>query len=157
MIPLTILPMKEEDINEVLEIENLSFLDPWTRRMYLSEVREKEASFFVVAKLENRIIGYGGFWLIVDEAHLVNLAVHPDCRRQGIGTQIMRYLLNLAKQLGAKRATLEVRASNKIAQKFYAKFGFVTIALRKKYYPDTKEDAVIMWLNGLNSLGSNNE
>ncbi|MEW6097440.1 MAG: ribosomal protein S18-alanine N-acetyltransferase [bacterium] len=149
MIPITILPMKEEDINQVLEIENLSFLDPWTKRMYLSEIRERNDSYFITAKLEDRIIGYGGFWLVVDEAHLVNLAVHPDFRCQGIGTQIMQYLLNLAKQLGAKRATLEVRASNVIAQKFYANFGFTTIALRKKYYSDTKEDAAVMWLTGL--------
>lgn len=149
MIPLTILPMKEEDINQILEIENLSFLDPWTQRMYLSEIRERNDSYFVMAKLEDRIIGYGGFWLIVDEMHLVNLAVHPDFRRQGIGTQIMQHLLNLAKQLKVKRATLEVRASNVIAQRFYSKFGFIAIALRKKYYPNTKEDAMIMWLNGL--------
>ncbi len=154
MIPLTIIPMKKEDLNQVLEIENLSFLNPWTRRMYLSEVSEKDKSYFVVAKLEDRIIGYGGFWFIVDEAHLTNLAVHPDFRKQGIGTQIMQYLLNLSKQLGVKRATLEVRVSNVIAQKFYTKFGFIPIALRKKYYPDGKEDAVIMWLNG---LGGNNE
>lgn len=151
MIPITILPMKEEDINQILEIENLSFLDPWTQQMYLSEIRERNDSYFVMAKLEDRIIGYGGFWLIVDEMHLVNLAVHPDFRRQGIGTQIMQHLLNLAKQLEVKRATLEVRASNVVAQGFYSKFGFIAIAFRKKYYPDTKEDAVIMWLNGLGS------
>lgn len=149
MISITIHSMKEEDINQVLEIENLSFLDPWTRRMYLAEVSHENNSYFIVAKLENRIIGYGGFWLVVDEAHLVNLAVHPDFRRQGIGAQIMDYLLALAKQLGAKRATLEVRQSNLIAQSFYAKFGFIAVAFRKKYYPDTKEDAVIMWLNEL--------
>lgn len=149
MISITIHSMKEEDINQVLEIENLSFLDPWTRRMYLAEVRQENNSYFIVANLENRIIGYGGFWLVVDEAHLVNLAVHPDFRRQGIGTQIMHYLLTLAKQLGAKRATLEVRESNLIAQNFYAKFGFISVAFRKKYYPDTKENAVIMWLNEL--------
>jgi len=149
MISITILPMKEEDINQVLEIENLSFLDPWTRRMYLAEIRERNDSYFVVAKYRERIIGYGGFWLVVDEAHLVNLAVHPNFRRQGAGKQIMQYLLYLAKQLGAKRATLEVRESNLGAQEFYSNFGFISIASRKKYYPDTKEDAVIMWLNGL--------
>jgi len=149
MVFITIFPMKEEDINQVLEIENLSFLDPWTRRMYLAEVRERNDSYFIVAKCGDRIIGYGGFWLVVDEAHLVTIAVHPDFRRQGIGRQIMQYLLHLAKQLGAKRATLEVRESNVVAQEFYSKFGFISVAFRKKYYPDTKEDAVIMWLNGL--------
>lgn len=147
MIPLTLCPMKEEDIRQVLKIENLSFLDPWTQRMYLAEIRERKDSYFIVAKLEDRIIGYGGFWLVVDEAHLVNIAVHPDFRRQGIGAQIMQYMLNLAKQLGAKRATLEMRESNLIAQNFYSKFGFIACALRKKYYPDTQENAVIMWLN----------
>lgn len=149
MISITIHPMKEEDINQVLEIENLSFLDPWTRRMYLAEVRERNNSYFIVAKCGEKIIGYGGFWLVVDEAHLVNLAIHPDFRRQSIGTQIMHYLLTLAKQLEAKRATLEVRESNIVAQNFYAKFGFIPVAYRKKYYSDTKEDAVIMWLNEL--------
>ncbi len=149
MIPLTISPMKEEDISQVLKIENLSFLDPWTQRMYLAEIKERDDSYFVVSKLGTHIIGYGGFWLVVDEAHLVNIAIHPDFRRQGIGTQIMRYLLNLAKELGAKRATLEVRESNLIAQNFYAKFGFIPCALRKKYYPDTQENAIIMWLNEL--------
>jgi len=157
MIPITILPMKEEHINQVLEIENLSFLDPWTKRMYLSEITERDDSYFITAKFKDRIVGYGGFWLIVDELHLVNLAVHPDFRRQGIGTQIMQYLLNLGKQLGAKRATLEVRMSNVIAQKFYSKFGFVSIALRKKYYSHNKEDAVVMWLTELGNLNINNE
>ncbi|MEW6621029.1 MAG: ribosomal protein S18-alanine N-acetyltransferase [bacterium] len=155
MIPITISPMKEEDINQVLEIENLSFLNPWSQRLYLSEVRERDDSYFIVAKLDQRIIGYGGFWLVVDEAHLVNIAIHPDFRRQGIGTQIMKYLLNLARQLGAKRATLEVRASNTAALEFYAKFGFIAVALRKEYYADTKEDAVIMWQNELWSLELN--
>lgn len=149
MIPITIVSLKEEDIDQVLEIENLSFLDPWTRRMYLSEIREKSDSYFITAKLGEKIIGYGGFWLVVDEMHLVNIAVHPNFRRQGVGTQIMKYLLNLAKQLGAKRATLEVRVSNVAAQKFYAKFGFIAVALRKKYYSNNKEDALIMWLTEL--------
>ncbi|MFH1562619.1 MAG: ribosomal protein S18-alanine N-acetyltransferase [Nitrospirota bacterium] len=152
MIPITLCPMKEEDITQVLKIENLSFLDPWTQRMYLAEVRERNDSYFIVAKLADKIIGYGGFWLVIDEAHLVNIAVHPDFRRQGIGIQIMQHILNLAKQLGAKRATLEVRESNLIAQNFYNKFGFIACALRKKYYPDTQENAVIMWVNELDIL-----
>lgn len=140
--------MKKEDLKEVLTIEKSSFVDPWTKEMFLSEFRS-ELSYFLTAKFMNKIIGYGGFHLIFDEAHLVNFAIHPHYRQKQFGKQLLWALLKLAVSKGAEKATLEVRQSNKIAQTFYEKFGFLPIAIRKKYYHDIDEDAIIMWNNHL--------
>lgn len=140
--------MKKKDLKEVLAIERASFVDPWTKEMFLSELRSK-LSYFLIAKFMNKVIGYGGFYLIFDEAHLVNFAIHPQYRQKQFGKQLLWALLKLALSKGAKKATLEVRQSNKVAQIFYEKFGFSPVAIRKKYYHDTNEDAIIMWNNHL--------
>lgn len=139
-------PLKSQDIKEVMEIERISFSDPWKESMFYSELNQK-TSRFLVAKIDERLVGYVGMWIIQDEAHIVNLAVHPDYRRQGIGQKLLSTLLDEARKRGVKRFTLEVRASNTIAQRFYKKFGFCEIALRRGYYQDNHEDAIIMWLN----------
>jgi ribosomal-protein-alanine N-acetyltransferase len=92
----------------------------------------------------DKLVGYGGFWLIFEEAHLVNFAIHPSYRRKSFGKQLLSALLRLAISKGANKATLEVRSTNKTAQNFYSKFGFIPVAIRKNYYNDTGEDAIIM-------------
>jgi ribosomal-protein-alanine N-acetyltransferase len=141
--------MKKKDIAQVLLIEVNSFPSPWSERMFLSEIRDNRLSNFLVAKHNEIVVGYGGFWLIFDEAHFVNLAVHPSFRRRGIGKRLLSALLALAKERGATKATLEVRVSNVAAIKLYEKFNFKICAIRKKYYKDNNEDALVMWLENL--------
>jgi ribosomal-protein-alanine N-acetyltransferase len=95
--------------------------------------------------MNGRIIGYGGFWHILDEAHISNIAIHPDFRGQGFGKMLLLHLLEQAASRGAVKATLEVRRSNVIAQGMYARFGFKLVSVRKNYYTDEHEDALIMW------------
>ena len=138
------------DVEEVLEIERASFPSPWTRGMFMEELSRKDFAFFITGKIKNRIISYGGFWLVLDEAHLGNLAVHPDFRRQGIGERTLKELIGTAKSNKAKLMTLEVRESNEKARALYKKFGFKLIAMRKKYYSDTDEDAYVYIKDGFN-------
>ena len=149
MIPIAIEDMRKEDIDEILEIEKTSFPSPWTREAFLTELEERDSSHFLVAKSEGRVVGYAGFWLAFNEAHITNLAVHLECRRKKIGERLIRFLLKLAISKGAKRATLEVRPSNIAAQNLYQKFGFEIKGVQKGYYNDTGEDALIMWNRNL--------
>lgn len=138
--------MKAKDLEEVLTIEQDSFSHPWTRGMFLQEINVALSHFFVARVLPSReMIGYAGFWQVVDELHLVNLAVNPVYRRQKAGEKLLSYVLAYGKALGLKRATLEVRISNLAAQKLYEEAGFKAVAMRKGYYSDTQEDAIIMW------------
>ncbi|MDD5131225.1 MAG: ribosomal protein S18-alanine N-acetyltransferase [bacterium] len=142
--------LKEEDLEAVLKIEQNSFPLPWTRGMFEQELHIPTSHFFVAKALPGKeVIGYAGYWQVVDELHLINMAVHPEYRRQGLGKHLLYYILCDGKRLGLKKATLEVRASNQAAQRLYEQLGFKNIALRKSYYADNLEDAVIMWLYNL--------
>ncbi|MDD5492664.1 MAG: ribosomal protein S18-alanine N-acetyltransferase [bacterium] len=144
--------LKAEDLDAVLKIEQASYSLPWTRSMFEQELRIATSRFFVAKSQPTmEIVGYAGYWQVVDELHLINIAVHPEYRRQGLGKHLLFYVLCDGKRLGLKRATLEVRASNLAAQRLYEQVGFKNIALRKSYYADNLEDAVIMWLYNLGS------
>ena len=142
--------MREKDLNEIMEIEKVSFLSPWTKAQFSQELEAGSAhsfSHFLVAKSEERLVGYGGFWLVAGEAHIGNLAVHPHFQRRRIGERLVLAMLELAKSNGAKKVTLEVRAGNIAAQKLYQKFGFSRVATHPRYYVLTQEDALIMSLD----------
>lgn len=145
--------MTLEDVFEVVAIDRMSFSLPWPERSYRYELSENPASRFLVAERprgeDNVVVGYVGFWLIADEAHISTLAVHPHYRRLGIGRQLLSSALDDAQQLGANLCTLEVRASNLGAIDLYAEFGFVVVGRRKGYYHDNQEDAILMTLYGL--------
>ena len=136
--------LAEEDLDEIMEIEELSFATPWSRYTFIHEI-EFPNSIFDVIKIEGRLVGYGGFWHIVDEAHISNIAIHPEYRRKGLGRKLLAHLLELAVERRATKATLEVRPSNLAAQRLYGSFGFEVIAVKKNYYADEGEDALIMW------------
>ncbi|MBU0701134.1 ribosomal protein S18-alanine N-acetyltransferase [bacterium] len=136
--------MTMDDIPQIAALEKMCFSMPWSERLFINEL-ENNNSYFLTIKIRNELIGYAGFWLIVDEAHIVNLAVHPEFRRQGMGGMLLKNILDMAKQKGALKATLEVRETNTPANLLYERLGFVCVALRKGYYADTKEHAVIMW------------
>lgn len=137
--------MSFEDIGQVCEIEKLSFTTPWSRKSFEDEITKNSLARYIVAKVDGKVAAYGGMWIVLDEGHITNIAVHPDYRGQKIGEKLVRVLLKTAKDNKAANVTLEVRASNKIARKLYNKLGFKDSGTRKGYYADTGEDAIIMW------------
>jgi len=146
---VTIAPMRMEDIARVLEIEQASFPTPWPRDAYTHEIRENRLACYLVARLMHEIVGYTGMWIILDEAHVTTLAVDPGCRRRRIGERLLVALLDEAAHRGARWVTLEVRKSNTAAQALYRKYGFKEIGVRKGYYSDNREDAVVMWTGNI--------
>lgn len=134
-----------KDIDEILNISKLSFKTPWSRESLIKELDDNSFARYVVAKKDGLVLGYGGLWIIVDEAHVTNIAVHPEYRGIGIGNMILDAMLDICKMELVVGITLEVRASNIVAQNLYRKFGFIQEGLRKGYYEDNKEDALILW------------
>ncbi|MPM73692.1 Ribosomal-protein-alanine acetyltransferase [bioreactor metagenome] len=145
MSDLCIRLMEEEDIEAVLTVEHQSFTMPWSREAFENEVCDNDLAYYLVLVNEGRIIGYGGMWVILDEAHITNVAVLPDYRRQGMGQRLLSAMIDQAKAKGAYSMTLEVRVSNIAAKKLYESFGFKESGLRRGYYTDNNEDALIMW------------
>lgn len=139
--------MEESDLNEVVAIEKASFTLPWSRELFLKDVKENNNAHYFVLREEGKLSAYGGFWLLLDEINIVTIAVHPEKRKSGLGGQILKTLLTEGVKLRASLATLEVRVGNTSAIKLYERFGFIQIAVRKKYYSDNGEDALVMWLN----------
>lgn len=137
--------MTEADIPGVLAIEKLSFATPWSYEAFKNEITKNCCARYIVAAIGNIIAGYGGMWLVVDEGHITNIAVHPEFRGVGIGNMIMEAMINTAHNEGLTALTLEVRKTNTTAQNLYKKYGFVSAGIRPHYYGDNNEDAVIMW------------
>jgi [ribosomal protein S18]-alanine N-acetyltransferase len=144
---LTFRLMSEEDINDVLEIEHKSFATPWSREAFFNELTHNQFALYVVLEEDNKVIGYCGAWIVVDEAHITNVALLPEYRGRKLGEALMRQLMELASEKGAITMTLEVRVSNFTAQSLYRKLGFQNGAIRKNYYTDNQEDALVMWVN----------
>ena len=142
-------PMSEDDIDAVYEIESLCFSSPWSKSSFKDEIASNICARYLVAVLNDKIVGYGGMWLIINEAHITNIAVHPLSRRKKIGSGLLKAMMHLANdELGIKKMTLEVRKSNHSAQSLYRRFGFLVAGERKKYY-DNNEDATIMWCDDI--------
>ncbi len=139
--------MQPSDLDEVLAIERASFAGPWSRDMFLEEMDNRHARL-VVFRLEGKIVGYICFWVVLDEAHLLNIAVHPEYRGRGHGRAIMAYLESVCVEEGLNRLLLEVGRRNAAARNLYKKFGFSSIGFRKQYYAAIKDDAFVMekWL-----------
>lgn len=142
---LVIDPMRVRDLGDIMRIEKLSFTTPWSKQAFLSEMLDNDRAYYLVAKLNQKPVGYIGVWLIAGEGHITNVAVHPDHRGKGIGHRLMQAVEELAKRRGATRMTLEVRVSNEIAQRLYRKLGYIAAGIRPRYYRDNDEDAIIMW------------
>ncbi|WP_263621562.1 ribosomal protein S18-alanine N-acetyltransferase [Rossellomorea aquimaris] len=139
--------MTIDDLDAVLEIEHRSFAIPWSREAFYNEIEQNHLSTYVVAEEGGCVAGYCGVWLVVDEAHITNVAVLPDYRGKGIGEALMKRIMEIAREVGANVMTLEVRVSNKAAQGLYRKLGFQGGGIRKRYYSDNQEDALVMWVN----------
>jgi ribosomal-protein-alanine N-acetyltransferase len=154
-------PMKITDLDQVVQIDRISFSLPWPVNAYRYEIEENDTSIKFVAEIQekgegnhrnntnepaqsSRIVGMIVIWIILDEAHIATIAVHPAYRRQGIAKELVTTCLNEAKNKGMKEVTLEVRAGNLVAQALYRQFGFESVGIRPRYYKDNHEDAIIM-------------
>ena len=139
----------DQDLDGVLEVESESFSNPWTREMYAWELQNRSVChIYVLRTPERAVTGFCAFWLVFDEIHINNVAVRPEFRRQGLGTALMHHVLAEARRLGARRATLEVRASNDGARRLYERLGFYIAGTRRNYYSHPVEDALILWRDG---------
>ena len=138
--------MKESDLEEVLEIEKKSFADPWSRRLFKETLSFPHSVNFVLRESTGALLGYVNFYLIGEEAHMLNLAIHPDFRKKGVATHLLNYTIDFLKRRKAANFFLEVREGNRDAIALYRKFGFQMIGRRKRYYVETNEDALVMHL-----------
>ncbi len=149
---LDIEAMQVSDLDAVLAIEKLCFPTPWSRFAFQTELTENHYALYIVGKIDGQIVAYAGTWIILDEAHITNVAVHPEWQGKGLGKEILLALLSRAKERGATRATLEVRKQNTTAQQLYLKHGFYFQGVRPGYYTDNGEDALIMWKDSLDDI-----
>lgn len=139
-------PMKMDDLQAILKIEQASFSTPWSLQAFMAELKDNEYARYLCLELDGQVIGYMGLWFILDEGHITNVAIAPDYRGKHWGEYLMRSMMDRMAEQGMERMTLEVRTSNVSAQSLYKKLGFTTAGVRKGYYADTQEDALIMWM-----------
>ncbi len=137
--------MRLEDLQAVLTIEKVSFPTPWTLNSFVTELRDNEYARYHCLEVEGQVVGYMGLWYILDEGHITNVAIAPDRRGQHLGEYLMRTVMSKMAAEGMERMTLEVRVSNDPARHLYERLGFKPAGLRKGYYVDSQEDALIMW------------
>ncbi len=146
---ITIELMREEHLPEVMRIERRVFQPGWSEEAFRRDLRNP-AALYLILRMDGKIVGYAGGWFVVDEFHITNIAVEPEYQQQGFGRRLLHRLLAIARERGMRRVTLEVRANNMPAQNLYKKFGFRPVGIRKRYYDDG-EDALIMWLDDLDT------
>lgn len=147
MTDISIRKMVVDDIEYVMGIDSESFTSSWTEEIFHLEIVENIHAHYFVLELEGMIIGYAGMWVVIDDAQVTNIAILPRFRGFKFGEKLFGFLFHTAVQMGAVRLSLEVRLSNTVAQKMYRRFGLVPGGIRKNYYTDNREDAMIMWVN----------
>lgn len=133
------------DTEAIAELEKLCFSRPWSYEAVYYDVAENKLSFYLVAETEGKVVGYAGIWKIADEGHITNVAVSPEYRRKGVGDALVGVMLKATEDAGVKAHTLEVRRGNEAAIRLYEKRGFKAEGVRRGYYEDNGEDALIMW------------
>jgi ribosomal-protein-alanine N-acetyltransferase len=146
---IEIVPMRRRHLRGVLRIEAHNVHRPWSLGLFMSELRQADARVYAVALSGGAVVGFAGELFSVTDAHITTLATHPDWRRAGIGTRLLLVLARQAAARGMTALTLEVAASNEPAQALYRRFGLAPVGVRKNYYEDLREDAVIMWAHDL--------
>jgi len=146
---IEIAPMRVDDIPEVLRVESLCFKTPWPRNAFQNELTENKLAHYFVGRVNDEIVGYGGLWVILEDAHITTVAVDPRHQRRRFGENILVRLLDESIDRGACWVTLEVRESNVAAQNLYKKYGFTVVNTRRGYYSDNDENALVMWAGNL--------
>lgn len=137
--------MRIEDLKTVLAIELVSFSTPWSIQAFTEELRDNDYARYFCLVAAGQVIGYMGLWYILEEGHITNIALSPENRGKGLGEFFIRSVMQDMRSTGMERMTLEVRVSNLAARNLYERLGFVTAGVRKGYYADNHEDALIMW------------
>lgn len=139
--------MEIADVDQVMEVERVSFTTPWTTDIFYQEIVDNQYAYYYVIEWNGRIVGYVGTWVVLEDAQVTNIAIMPELRGNKLGEKLFQYMLLQVKLIGTTRLSLEVRESNIPAQKLYRKFGLVPGGIRKNYYTDNQEDAIVMWVN----------
>lgn len=142
---ISIREMIIEDLDEVLNIEKRTFPTPWSKSSFEMEIKENLLATYIVAEVDDQIAGYAGMWTIIDEGHITNIAVDEDYKGQSLGNFLLVALIKHCVSNNIFKITLEVRRSNSVAINLYKKYGFVEKGIRKNYYAEEKEDAIVMW------------
>ncbi len=137
----------EFDIKRLVEIEQQAFTVPWPPEAFYNDIVHNRFAVYIMIECNLEVAGYCGVWLVMDEAHITNIALLPQFRGRKLGETLLRKVMSLAKEAGALTMTLEVRVSNKSAKSLYKKLGFQEGGIRKNYYTDNYEDALVMWVN----------
>jgi [ribosomal protein S18]-alanine N-acetyltransferase len=145
MYNIQIVKMNLSHIDEVMVVEHLCFTIPWSKGAFIEEITNNKFARYFAVLADGKVVGYAGMWKVFDEGHITNIAIHPDFRGRGIGSATLENIIARAKDEEITRMTLEVRKGNFIAQALYKKYGFEAAGLRKGYYADNNEDALIMW------------
>jgi [ribosomal protein S18]-alanine N-acetyltransferase len=148
---LTIAPMATADVATVTRIERASFSTVWPSDAFYNELNTNKLAHYFVGRYDDRVVAYGGIWVILEDSHVTTLAVDPDYRGRGFGEVLLLRLIDEAIDRDAAWITLEVRESNAVAQRLYRKYGFTTVTMRTGYYTDDNESALIMWAGSLRS------
>lgn len=148
---VVISPMKRRHVRSVLRIEEQVYPRPWTSALFLSELALRTTRAYFIARVGKDIVGYAGVMISFEDSHVTTIAVDPAWQRHGIATRLMVALARESLVRGAQHLTLEVRVSNKGAQDLYRRFGFAPVGVRKNYYPETNEDALVMWVHDIDS------
>lgn len=148
---VAIAPMRRRHLRAVLRIEAQVYPRPWSLRLFMSELALRSTRTYSVALLDGVVAGYSGLMVAGEDAHVTTLAVDPNWHRRGVGSRLMLQMARAAVEQGARHLTLEVRMSNDPAQGLYRKFGFAPAGVRKNYYAETNEDALVMWANDIDT------
>lgn len=144
---ISIRRMEEKDLDRIMEIEKDCFTTPWSRESFSIEITQNLLARYIVAEIDEVVVGYGGIWMIVGEGHITNIAVESKHRKMGAGRKLVEGLIDLSEDMQVTSMTLEVRQSNVAAQNLYKQYGFIEHGIRPNYYADDREDAIIMWKN----------
>jgi ribosomal-protein-alanine N-acetyltransferase len=150
-IAVHLVPLRRRHLRSVMRIENQVYPRPWSITLFMSELNLRTSRHYVAARVDGLVVGYAGLMYSGDEAHVTTIAVDPGWQRHKIGTRLLANLARASRLYGAQHLTLEVRVSNVAAQSMYHRFGFETEGLRKNYYAETNEDALIMWAHDIDS------
>ncbi len=148
---IMLLPMRTCDVPDILKLEKRCYSLPWSASAYVTEVGNPSAQYLIAKTSDGALVGYGGVWVVMDEMHITTLAVDPLLRGKRVGERMLIELMLEGMKRGAVRATLEVRQNNVVAHSLYLKYGFKDIAIRKNYYSDNSENAIIMWAEEIDS------
>ncbi|WP_047979532.1 ribosomal protein S18-alanine N-acetyltransferase [Ornithinibacillus contaminans] len=147
MAELVIRKMELSDINQVMSVEIASFSSPWQEYIFEQEITQNQHAYYYVLTINQKVIGYVGMWVVLDDAQITNIAIMPGYRGNKLGEKLFGFAMQQAVGMGVSRLSLEVRVTNIVAQRMYRKFGLVPGGVRKNYYTDNNEDAIVMWVN----------